>query len=303
MSAVAARVAAATTVAARDAPSPGRTLRIAPWAERVAAMAEHSLLLEISTFPKPGLVSDIDNGSHTDMDATMFRRSAAAIRPFFRELVVAGMCNAEMATLRRIGMRAERAMFEATGGVNTHRGAIFGVGLLCAAAGLRASDHGNVNAALGRLVAARWGRDIVGGPRLPESHGEMASRRYGAGGARQEAARGFPSVYEVGLPALRAALGATTGDAAAARVQACFALIAILEDTNLLHRGGADGLRYAQQCAQGFLVAGGVCQPHWQSRARAVHHAFVERRLSPGGAADVLAMSVLAADLEHAAGW
>jgi triphosphoribosyl-dephospho-CoA synthase len=263
-------------------------------------MAEHSLLLEVSTFPKPGLVSDIDNGSHTDMDASMLRRSAATIRPFFRELVVAGVCNAEMATLRGIGLRAERAMLEATGGVNTHRGVIFGLGLLCAAAGLRASDHGVVNVPLGWLVAARWGRDIVGGPRLAESHGEMASRRYGAGGARQEAARGFPSVYEVGLPALRAALRATTGDSAAARVQACFAVIAILEDTNLLHRGGADGLRYAQQCAQGFLDAGGVCQPHWQAHAQAVHHAFVERRLSPGGAADVLAMSMLAADLERA---
>jgi triphosphoribosyl-dephospho-CoA synthase len=264
-------------------------------------MAERSLLLEVSTFPKPGLVSDVDNGSHTDMDAPMFRRSAAAIRPFFRELVVAGVCNAEMATLRRIGLRAERAMLVATRGVNTHRGAIFGVGLLCAAAGLRASGHGDVNVPLGWLVAARWRRDIVGGPRLPDSHGELASRRYGAGGARREASLGFPSVYEVGLPALRAALRATGGDAAAARVQACFALIAILEDTNLLHRGGADGLRYAQQCAQCFLDAGGVRQPHWQARAEAVHHAFVERRLSPGGTADVLAMSVFAADLERAA--
>jgi triphosphoribosyl-dephospho-CoA synthase len=302
MSAVAARVAAATTVAVRDASSSGRALRIAPWAERVAAMAEHSLLLEVSTFPKPGLVSDIDNGSHRDMDAAMFRRSAAAIRPFLRELVVAGVCNADMATLRRIGLRAERAMLVETGGVNTHRGAIFGIGLLCAAAGLRAGGHGYVNVPLGRLVAARWGRDIVGGPRLPDSHGEMAGRRYGAGGARQEAARGFPSVYEVGLPALQAAFRATGGDAVAARVQACFELIAILEDTNLLHRGGADGLRYAQQLAQRFLDAGGVRQSHWQARAEAVHHAFVERRLSPGGAADVLAMSVLAADLEPAEG-
>ena len=301
MSAAASRVAA-PAIAARDTSSSRPGLRIAPWAERIAAMAEHSLLLEVSTFPKPGLVSDVDNGSHTDMDAAMFRRSAAVIRPFFRELVVAGLCNAEMATLRRIGLRAERAMLEATRGINTHRGAIFGVGLLCAAAGLRAGGHGYVNVPLGWLVAARWGRDIVGGPRLPDSHGEMASRRHGSGGARQEAARGFPSVYEVGLPALRAALRTTAGDAAAARVQACFALIAKLEDTNLLYRGGAEGLRYAQQLAQRFLDAGGVRQPRWQARARAVHHAFIERRLSPGGAADVLAMSVFAAHFERAEG-
>ena len=290
----------ATRDVGRRAAGLARPGRIALWAERVGAMAQHSLLLEVSTFPKPGLVSDIDNGSHTDMDAAMFRRSAGAIRPFFRELVLAGLGNAEMATLRRIGLRAERAMLAATGGVNTHRGAIFGVGLLCAAAGLRAGGHGSLNTPLGELVVARWGSDILGGPRLQDSHGELASRRYGAGGARQEAARGFPSVYEVGLPALRKALRAPAGDAAAARVQACFAIIAVLEDTNLLHRGGADGLHYAQQLAQCFLDAGGVRETRWQTRAAAVHHAFVERRLSPGGAADVLAMCLFAAHLEPA---
>src|SRR5580704_1863050 len=100
MNAAESRVAVAT--AASDIPIPSRP-------QAIAALAERSLLLEISTWPKPGLVSDIDNGSHTDMDAAMFRRSAAVIRPFFRELVVAGLCNAEMATLRRIGLRAERA--------------------------------------------------------------------------------------------------------------------------------------------------------------------------------------------------
>jgi triphosphoribosyl-dephospho-CoA synthase len=287
--------AAASTILS----SPRRASRIATWAERVAALAEHSLLLEVSTFPKPGLVSDVDNGSHTDMDAEMFRRSAAAIRPFFGELVIAGGCNAEMTTLRRIGLRAEKAMLVATHGVNTHRGAIFGVGLLCAAAGRYTWGDGCGNVSLGQTVAARWGRDIVGGPRLPDSHGERASRRYGAGGARQEAARGFPSVYEVGLPALQAAFRAT-GDAAAARVQTCFALIAILEDTNLLHRGGAGGLRFAQHRAQSFLDAGGVRQSQWRVQAEAAHLDFVERRLSPGGAADVLAMSLFVAGLETA---
>jgi triphosphoribosyl-dephospho-CoA synthase len=269
------------------------------WADSVAATAEYSLLLEVSTYPKPGLVSDIDNGSHIDMDASLFRRSAAAIKPFFRELALAGSFNTEMTALRRIGLRAERAMLSATGGINTHRGAIFGMGLLCAAAGLRASQSDYLDVPLGRLVKERWGHDIVGGPRLPDSHGEMAQRRYGAGGARQEAARGFPSVYEVGLPALTATLRETSGDAGAARVQACFALIATLEDTNLLHRGGAEGLRFARRCAQEFLDAGGVRQPHWRSRAEASHSAFVERGLSPGGAADVLGMSIFVATLEQ----
>jgi triphosphoribosyl-dephospho-CoA synthase len=282
----------ADSIAARSE----RGLAVPVWANAVAAMAEHSLLLELSTYPKPGLVSDIDSGSHTDMDAAIFRRSAAALRPFFRELVVAGAHNADMATLRRIGLRAEAKMLAATRGVNTHRGAIFGLGLLCAAAGLRASGHDAAGEPLGRVVAVRWGRDILEGPRLADSHGQRATRRYGAGGALEEAAHGFPGVYEVGLTSLRA----TPGNAEAARVQACFALIAVLEDTNLLHRGGVEGLRYAQQSAQRFLGAGGVQQREWRIRAQAVHHDFVERRLSPGGAADLLAMSLLVADLEAA---
>jgi triphosphoribosyl-dephospho-CoA synthase len=268
----------------------------ATFAESVAACAERSLLAELGTWPKPGLVSDVDNGSHTDMDAALFRTSAAAIRPFFRDLAAAGAENAGMSTLRAIGLRAEHAMLEATRGVNTHRGAIFGLGLLCAAAGLRAlrqaQGHEDASVTLGRLVAIRWARDIVNAPRLADSHGEFAARRYGAGGARLEAARGFPSVYRVGLPAL------TASAQAPARVQACFALIAVLEDTNLLHRGGSGGLQFAQRAAQRFLDDGGVRQAHWPARAAAVHRAFVARRLSPGGAADVLAMSLFAAALE-----
>jgi triphosphoribosyl-dephospho-CoA synthase len=267
--------------------------------ERIAALAERCLRLEIETWPKPGLVSHIDTGSHTDMDADMFRRSASVLRPYFAEIVEAGMRGESMSVLRKIGLRAERAMLHATGGVNTHRGAIFGVGLLCAAAGLREGGYADSQTPLGVHVSRRWGREILAGPRLSDSHGEMAGSRYGAGGARQEAAQGFPCVYQIGLPALRDAARVAPGNAEAVRVQACFALIAALEDTNLLHRGGMDGLRFAQQAAQGFLDQGGVGSEEWLGRAEAIHHAFVERRLSPGGAADLLAMSFFVMELEE----
>ncbi|MBJ9591653.1 triphosphoribosyl-dephospho-CoA synthase MdcB [Burkholderia seminalis] len=258
-------------------------------AERIAALAERSLVLEIETYPKPGLVSHVDTGSHTDMDAATFARSAAVLRPYFAALADAGARDADMAVLRKIGLRAEHAMLAATGGVNTHRGAIFGLGLLCAAAGRRAVPNGTT---LGAFVSGRWGADILGGPRLPDSHGERASRRYGVGGARCEAADGFPTVYAVGLPALRRARRDLPGDPEAARVDACFALIAALDDTNLLHRGGQHGLDFARATARAFVARGGVRARDWRLRAAAAHRAFVARRLSPGGAADLLAMSV-----------
>lgn len=264
-------------------------------AAAVAACAMHALHLEVNTWPKPGLVSHLDTGSHSDMDAGTFRRSAAAIAPFLATLAEAGQHGCAMEELRVVGLAAEAAMLRATGGINTHRGAIFGMGLLCAAAGARATGRVDPDMRLGAAVAHLWGTAIVDGPMLLHSHGQVARRRYGAGGARLEAAQGFPSVYQVGLPMLRHGAELAPGDPEAARVQACFALIATLEDTNLLHRGGALGLRFARDAANAFLERGGVGKPDWRAQAEAVHRAFVARDLSPGGSADLLAMTLFVA--------
>jgi triphosphoribosyl-dephospho-CoA synthase len=255
-------------------------------------MASAALVAELETWPKPGLVSHVDSGSHDDMDHTTFRRSAAAIRPFFAGLALAAAAGAEMDRLRQIGQEAEEAMLAATGGVNTHRGAIFGLGLLCAAAGAASADGTPLSVAgLTEIVARRWGGAILRGPIPLHSNGSGVLRRFGAGGARAEAAAGFPQVREVGLPALRHGR-ALAHDEGAARVQAFFALMAEVEDTNLLHRGGAAGLQDAQRAARRFLDAGGVGQGGWEARVVAIHQAFVRRRLSPGGCADLLAATI-----------
>jgi len=273
----------------------GRTLP-AGVADDIAAAARAAMLAELETWPKPGLVSHVDQGSHTDMDAGSFRASAAAIAPFMAALARAGAAGAEMPELRTIGLSAERAMLAATGGVNTHRGAIFGLGLLCAAAGgLWPSVR--QPAALGQMVRQRWGGAILRSPLPDHSHGAEAWRRFGAGGARAQAAAGFPHATEVGLPALRLARRWRPDDVQAARVQVFFALLAEMEDTNLLHRGGAEGLGFAQDAAAGFLRRGGVARADWRVHAAAVHRAFVRRRLSPGGCADLLAITLFLDDL------
>jgi triphosphoribosyl-dephospho-CoA synthase len=258
----------------------------------ITASAVHCLLLELETWPKPGLVSHIDAGSHDDMDAETFRASAAAIGPYLQALVELGASGAGMRRLRIIGIDAEAAMRTATSGINTHRGAIFGLGLLCAAAGARASGRIDPTVPLGAVVSRLWGVGILDGPVVLRSHGSRARLRFGAGGARLEAAQGFPSVYRIGLPGLRRGACYAPGDAEAGRVEACFALIAALEDTNLLHRGGLPGLQFARREARRFIDQGGVGRPGWRKRAQAVHESFVARRLSPGGSADLLAMSL-----------
>jgi triphosphoribosyl-dephospho-CoA synthase len=269
------------------------------FAEDVAARAATCLLLELETWPKPGLVSHVDRGSHADMDAATFRASIAAIQPFLAELCLAGQRGAGMQPLRVVGLAAEAAMFDATGGINTHRGAIFGLGLMCAAAGARAARISAPAMPLGRTVADLWGTEILRGPVLLHSHGSAMRRRYAAGGARSEASSGFPNVYLIGLPALHAARRKAPMDTEGHRVETCFALIAAIDDTNLLHRGGQSGLRFAQSAARRFLDAGGVGAAGWQPHALSVHQAFIDRNLSPGGAADLLAMTLFADNLER----
>ena len=268
-------------------------------ATRVAGVATAALLAEVETWPKPGLVSHVDAGSHRDMDAGTFRASAAALQPFYADLAAAGMAGAAMPELRAIGLAAEQAMMTATGGVNTHRGAIFGLGLLCAAAGaawtdpaIDGWDRRPPPSLLSAIVRQRWGSAISRGPIPLHSHGTAALLRFGAGGARAQAAAGFPHVLAVGLPALRLGRLLAPRDLEAARVQTFFTLLQSVEDTNLLHRGGAEGLAFARQQASGFLAAGGVGQAGWRDRAACVHRGFVARRLSPGGCADLLAATV-----------
>lgn len=265
--------------------------------DRIAALAHRALIDELETWPKPGLVSPVDSGSHTDMDAHSLRASAGAIAPFFATLARAGAAGATLPDLRRIGLDAEAAMLAATGGVNAHRGAIFSLGLISAAEGRGGGETLSAEDRAER-VGTLWGSEIAKAPASPISHGGRAARRFGVGGAAAEAAAGFPAVRALGIPALRRGRRLSPGDEQAARVECLFGLMAELDDTNLLHRGGADGLRFAQHAARDFLAAGGVGDHGWRERALSLHHAFVAACLSPGGSADLLAVTLFLDSLE-----
>ncbi len=278
----------------------------AGWIARVGIRALHE---ELSLFPKPGLVSPRDSGSHDDMDAVSMGRAIFALRHGLVEIARAGARGDAFARLVAIGRTMETRMWRVTNGVNTHRGAIFHFGLLAAtaAAGDARSDASGAEGLLS-AVQARWG-DAVRAAAVPEasdpSHGQRARRLYGAGGAREEAASGYPTVRTTALPAFRdalARLGATPGCRRRALVQTLFALIATVEDTNLLHRAGPAGLAFARRAAREFLDAGGVFSPDWETRAVAVHRDFCARRLSPGGSADLLAVTIFACELASGGG-
>ena len=264
-------------------------------ARRLAVLAVRSLHAELVLYPKPGLVSLRDNGAHADMNAQTFVRSLFSLRRYFVDIAAAGMRSENMMELRRIGLAAEARMLRATAGVNTHRGAIFTLGLLTAAAGRAWVDgRAATDGTLRELIATHWRRDLLA-VRAPTddapTHGQQVAAQYGATGARGEAIGAFPAVFEVALPALRHAM-ALGADDARAQVHAFFALLAHVDDSNVLYRGGVRAALKLKRGAAEFLTAGSVFAAGWCMRAENLHRWASIQRLSPGGCADLLAAAV-----------
>jgi triphosphoribosyl-dephospho-CoA synthase len=253
---------------------------------------------EARAWPKPGLVSARDAGSHGDMDVDTMLSAADALRGCFAELALAGALGAGFDGLSALGLEAERRMTRATAGVNTHRGAIFHLGLLVAASARRHADPALQRMHCGHVVARRWGPAIRTARAGDDSHGNAVFRRHAAGGARDEAAAGFPSVYRLGLPLLRC-LSRQGHAPETAQVGVLMAIMEQLDDTNLLWRGGAGGLAFARLSAARFNRGGGVSRRGWRASLVDLHQAFVTRHLSPGGAADLVAATWACGEIER----
>jgi triphosphoribosyl-dephospho-CoA synthase len=261
-------------------------------ARHIALLAVRSLYQELALYPKPGLVSLRDNGAHFDMNAATFMRSLFSLRGYFVAIAAAGLRDAGFKELQQIGLAAESRMLRATRGINTHRGAIFTHGMLAAAAGCAAARNCEPSDdCLRAIVKEKWSLDLraiaIAGAATP-SHGQLMAARHGATGARGEALQGFPSVFETALPAMRSAL-ARGADTQHALLHTFFVLLAETKDTNVLFRGGAEGLQFVQTKAGDFLDHGSVFASGWQRRAESLHRRCSATNLSPGGCADLLA--------------
>jgi triphosphoribosyl-dephospho-CoA synthase len=266
-------------------------------------LAVAALLDEAELAPKPALVDCRGNGAHRDLDLARLRRSALALRDGFAAIARAAADEQPSLWLRaqigRIGRDMEQRMLAATGGSNAHRGAIWALGLLVAAAARRRSDRkpaslGAAAAALARLPDTGMAAGRPAG--RPSSHGERARLRFGAAGARGEAQAAFPHAIRVGLPVLRGARRGVAEDCA--RLDALMAIMASLDDTCLLHRGGRAALETAKAGARAVLDAGGTGVSAGRQRLDRLHAELMARWASPGGSADLLAVTLFLDRLE-----
>jgi triphosphoribosyl-dephospho-CoA synthase len=273
----------------------------ATWVELLADLAVYALVDEAELTPKPALVDRRGSGAHGDMDLGMLCRSAHALRATFAALAARAHGRAPSQRLREelaaIGRCGEREMLAVTGGVNTHRGAIWTLGLLVAAASMAPLDAGPAS------IAALAGQVVAFPDRYSPyetSHGSLVTRRYGVAGARGEARRGFPHVVGVALPALRGARAAGRSEESA-RLDALVALMIHVDDTCLLHRGGRAALQHAQTGACAVLAAGGSATVAGRRALRLLEAALLRHNASPGGSADLLAGALLLDGLHDAA--
>lgn len=263
-------------------------------AQHLAALAHAALILEVEATPKPGLVDQNNNGAHRDMNVALFRKSADALQPCFARMAAQAfsMADAEpaalMAALRQTGLAAERAMLAATGGVNTHKGAIFSMGLLLAGKALSLKNGGEATAHAAQLAQSDIASELQRAQQSPATHGEHVLVRYRARGARGEAVEGFPAARAAAKTyAALLQSGNSQNDALALTLVHS---MASLEDTNLLHRGGEAGLRFAQESAKRVLA---LPEAERMAALTALDAEFIRRNLSPGGSADMLALAVL----------
>ena len=261
-------------------------------ASQLAMIARDCLTDEARLSPKPGLVDSRGNGAHQDLTLALMERSAHSLVPTFLALARHSWLRpADIAlreTVGQLGRDGEQQMMAATGGVNTHRGAIWALGLLVSAAAM----HGGAASAdqLTRTAAALASLPDRAAPKL-FSKGLKATHRYQVPGAREEAQQAFPHVMKLALPQLLTSR-ATGASESEARLDALMAIMTSLSDTCVLSRAGMTGLKAMQQGARAVLLSGGCRTAGGQKALAQLDQRMLSLNASPGGAADLLAATL-----------
>lgn len=275
----------------------------------IASQAVSSLIEELELTPKPGLV-DLNNcGAHSDMDYLMMRKSAFALEHFFAQALRWGYDNCDLESisrskvkqLRNLGVEAEKRMFEITGGVNTHRGAIYGMGILLAASGSTMHRKGEIRENSKKISAAL---EVVNTSEDKASNGSKVKMNYGIGGACEEALQGFNTAFEA-MKYFESALQSRECDKAykrqnqeiekyqakayeikVSKLRTLMFILSKASDTNLVHRGGISGLEFAREEAMRILS---LPDDELLNELTSLDEKFTDKNLSPGGSADLLA--------------
>ncbi|MDW7661715.1 MAG: triphosphoribosyl-dephospho-CoA synthase [Bacillota bacterium] len=277
---------------------------------KVVDYALKALLYEVAATPKPGLVDRANNGAHSDMDFYTFLDSSVELRHYFEAIAqyIKGQYNhkSESKTLhegdmifsglKTLGIQAEQDMKKATGGINTHKGAIYALGLLVAAVTeLELYNTGklqieDITARVSEYVGPSLEKEFIENDHT-SSYGVIQYRTLGMLGARGEAYRGFETVRTKGLPALESGLkmGLSINDA---MIGSLLAIISDLEDSNVIGRHSPMILKESQAFAKSILEVGAMTTEKGREMISQYDQWCIAHRISHGGSADLVAVAL-----------
>lgn len=274
--------------------------------QKVGQYLTQAILLEVSTHPKPGLVTRLSNGAHKDMSIFTFMMSSAVLSKAFNDLQDIGQAHRGTLTelfckLRSYGVGAEAELLRVTKGVNTQRGILFAGGIVSAVSGYAMNMGLSRDALLPmikEMAAGLVAKELKNLDHAAMTAGEKLYYKYGITGIRGEVENGFPSVVNYGLPALEDAFnkGATINDAL---VHALIALMTVVEDSNVIWRTDYETLLEVQRIAKDILNLGSVFTEKGRMAIAETERYFLQRRISPGGSADLLSVTITLYLLEH----
>lgn len=267
--------------------------------QNIGCLVLEAMLLEANCAPAPGLVDRFNSGAHNDMDIYTFIKSSVALSPYMHNFVYMGYMHKGaldtlLAFIRPLGIEAEATMFKATKGVNTQKGLIFLMGILCAAAGYVYRKYNIIKSTLvfdavkimcQGLVAKELGN-------LPHDRkltsGERLYHQYGIRGIRGELEDGLPIIQDIALPAYKKAisLGATDD---ALLIYTLLSIMTATEDTTIINRHDQDTLIMVQKSAKKLLSNDDILQLDGFDAVKDLDRQFIEQWISPGGSADLLA--------------
>jgi len=276
----------------------------------IASLAVQAMLYEASCTPSPGLVSQTSSGAHTDMDYFTFLDSATSLIKPLIHCTEAGFSSRSpkeiFHQLRLIGKLGEQQMLAKTSGVNTHKGMLFLLGICCAAGGRALFDatpflslQGIIKEMAAGLVERELSSRLIEFTKIDDfalTNGERLFLQYKVEGIRGEVQSGLPIVFDFSLGFYKANQGLNQNHRL---VQTLLAIMQFCEDTNILHRHSLETLKEVQETAKQILSIGGVATVQGLKAIEAMNEDFSNRKISPGGSADLLGVTVFLQLLEN----
>ena len=262
----------------------------------MAPLAERALRRELDTPLKPGLVGPDSSGAHTDMDYALMQKAITALRPYWSRMAKASVPP----LLQMIGIEAEKAMKKATGGVNTHRGAIFALGLALNARGMEVTVTEEVmQNRLCKIAGVILHNGLIdsalhftaqGAPASQRTHGEQAVKQYGVKGAREMALEGYKDLWTNWLPYYRSLRRQASS---CPEQQTLLRIMSTLDDTCVIHRVGYERAQEVKREAADVLMAEEKYFSSAGNNLQDLCVRYAAEGISPGGAADMLALTIL----------